>query len=75
MNSYQIEIVEPTAVGILEEMERNNLIKIRDTQTKERLQKFIEDLRSATNTPSLEEITKEVETVRKNRYERSRSKG
>ncbi len=64
MNNYQITIVEPTAVGILEEMARKNLIKLSPIDPKERFRALLSKMRSSGPTPSLDEIAKEVESVR-----------
>lgn len=68
MNNYQITIVEPTAIGLLEDMAKKNLIKLLPFEPKQRFRTLLSTLREAENPPTLEEITREVESVREERY-------
>lgn len=68
MSNYQITIVEPAAVGILEEMARKNLIRLSPVDPKESFQALISKFRDSDRTPSSEEIANEVESVRSERY-------
>ena len=64
MSIYQIKVVEPGAIKLLEDMVRRNLIKLTPLAPHARLNKFLSKMRSAGNAPGIEEITKEVESVR-----------
>jgi hypothetical protein len=68
MRSYHIEILNPKAVKLLEDLADLDLISFKKTE--DNLQNVIKRLRkkASANPPSLEEITKEVETVRAKRY-------
>lgn len=68
MESYQIDILNPKAVKLLQDLADLELISFRKTE--ENLQSVIKRLRKKAleNPPSLEEITKEVEIVRAKRY-------
>ncbi|NTS40270.1 hypothetical protein HRG84_05075 [Flavisolibacter sp. BT320] len=69
MQTYQVNILHPKAEKLLQDLADLDLISI--TQTSEDgFLKAINSLRTkaADNPPSLEDITKEVETVRANRY-------
>ena len=69
MNSMQVDILNPKAGKLLQDLADMNLISIKDTESDNFL-KVVMHLRkkAAKNPPSLEDITKEVETVRANRY-------
>jgi len=68
MNTIQVNILNPKADIILKDMEKQNLISIKRTSDKN-LRYVLNNLRSnAKTTPSLKEITKEVELVRTKRY-------
>jgi hypothetical protein len=69
MNTVQIDILNPKVNRLLKELADLNLISIRevgDDGFTKLISKFRNKAQSAP--PSLEEITKEVETVRANRY-------
>jgi hypothetical protein len=68
MRSYHIEILNPKAVKLLQDLADLDLISFKKTE--DNLQNVIKRLRkkASANPPSLEEITKEVETVRAKRY-------
>ena len=70
MNSYQIKIVEPTAVGLLEEMARKNLITLSPIEPKERFKSLLSRLRNSSSAPNSEEIINEIESVRSERLSR-----
>lgn len=76
METLTIDIINPKARKLLEGM---NLITIRQNEAIERLERFIEKIRSVPEPvpalPSYEEITKEVEMVRQQRYEQKRQQG
>jgi hypothetical protein len=68
MKSFQIDILNPKAVKLLQDLADLELISFRKTE--DNLQSVIRRLRekASVNPPSLEEITKEVEIVRAKRY-------
>lgn len=70
MDSVRIDILNPKAKKLLEDLEALELIAIR----KDENQSFEEVLgrlrKKAESAPSLEEITKEVEAVRSKRYDK-----
>jgi len=70
MKTYQIQVLEPRARKLLEELANLKLIKIEEMdEPKEQFRKLVGKIRSKSNKkPSLADITKEVETVRKKRY-------
>ena len=67
--TYQVDILNPKASKLLQDLADLNLISIKQT-TEDGFSKIINRLRAkaANNPPSLEEITKEVESVRAKRY-------
>ena len=75
MNTIQVNILNPKADIILKDMEKQNLIAIQKP-SKSSLQSVLNNLRSnAKTTPSLKEITKEVELVRAKRYAKKNKAG
>ncbi len=71
MSTYQIEIIEPKAKKLLEDLANMNLIRVRPLEPKKRFKRLLEKFRSVDDAvPTLEEITKEVESVREERYAR-----
>ncbi len=67
MNSIRVNILNPKAVRLLEDLADLKLISIQDT-SKNRFAEVLQKLRSKSkNTPSIEEIAKEVAFVRKKR--------
>lgn len=70
MESIQIDILNPKAKKLLQDLADLNLIKIK-TDKKPYFSELLAKLRSKTKEEiSLEEITSEVESVRKSRYEK-----
>ncbi|MEO5569861.1 MAG: hypothetical protein ABIT08_05910 [Bacteroidia bacterium] len=70
MESIRIDIKNKEASAIIRQLEKLNLIEIHKDNN-EKLRKLLKKLRSKAKTaPSMKEITKEVELVRKKRYER-----
>ena len=69
MTSLQIDILNPKAEKILKELADLNLIAIKKTKSDSFL-KIVDKIRkkAKSNPISLEEITKEVESVRAKRY-------
>ena len=71
MESIRIEIINPKAKRLLKNLADMELIRIKKEQVKSDFSELFNKLRSQSeNAPSLEEITKEVESVRKARYEK-----
>lgn len=70
MESLRIEIINPKTKRLLKNLADMELIKIKKETVKSDFSEILDNLRSQSeNTPSLNEITKEVESVRKTRYE------
>ncbi|WP_421828178.1 hypothetical protein [Larkinella sp.] len=74
MTTYQIDILNPKATKLLQDLADLNLIAIRQT-TEDGFMKVVNRLRAkaADNPPSLEDITKEVELVRSKRYAKKKA--
>lgn len=71
MESLRIEIINPKAKRLLKNLADMELIRISKEQVKSDFSDLLYKLRSQTeNALSLEEITEEVESVRKARYEK-----
>jgi hypothetical protein len=70
MKTYQVQILEPKATKLLQDLANLKLIKIKEIKdTEEQFFELVEKLRSKPGKkPSLKEITKEVEIVRSKRY-------
>lgn len=73
MNTLQIDIKNPKATKLLKSLEDLDLISIRKVKNEEFLN-LLKKIRAKAknNTPSLNEITKEVEIVRSSRYAKSK---
>jgi len=70
METFQIDILNPKAKKLLKDLADLNLIKIRRSN-KSDFSKLLSRFRSkSTESLSLEDITKEVEDVRKSRNEK-----
>jgi hypothetical protein len=69
MQTYQVNILNPKAAKLLQDLADLNLIAIKQTSEDSFLQ-VINKLRSqaSDNPPSLDDITNEVETIRAERY-------
>jgi hypothetical protein len=67
--TYQVDILNPKASKLLQDLAEMNLISIKQTN-EDGFMKVVNRLRAKAidNPPSLEEITKEVESVRAKRY-------
>ena len=74
MKTYQIDILNPKATKLLKELADLKLITIRETK-KEDFLDVVSNLRkkAASKTPTMEEIPKEVELARTNRYAKTKS--
>jgi phosphoribosylformylglycinamidine (FGAM) synthase PurS component len=71
METIKVDILNPKAKTILKNLADLNLIRIKSTKIKSELKDLLARLRiSQDDNPSLEEITSEVEAVRKSRYEK-----
>ena len=73
MKTYQIDLLNPKAARLLQDLAELNLISIKETK-KEKFLEIVAKLRrkAVSNVPTLEEITKEVELVRASRYVKSK---
>lgn len=72
MTTYQVNILNPKAAQLLQDLADLNLIAIKQTDSDSFMQ-IIERLRSKAEQlgpPTMEEITQEVEAVRVERYAR-----
>jgi len=70
METIQIDILDPKAKKLLKDLADLNLIKIRPSK-KTDLSDLLKKFRSKSSDEiSLEDITREVEDVRKSRYEK-----
>ena len=70
METIRIDILNPKAKNLLKDLADLNLIKIKEGK-KSDFSDLLKKLRSKSKEElSLEEITKEVENVRKSRYEK-----
>jgi len=71
METIKVDILNPKAKTILKNLADLNLIRIKSTKIKSELKDLLARLRiSQVNIPSLDEITSEVDIVRKSRYEK-----
>ncbi len=68
METLTIDIVDPKAKRIIENLQDLNLISIQDNDTVKSFQILLNRLRTKKKGISLREITKEVESVRSKRY-------
>ena len=70
METFRIDILNPKAKNLLKNLAELNLIKIKK-EKKSDFSNLLKKLRSKSKEElSLDEITKEVENVRKSRYEK-----
>ena len=67
MTTLQIDIIEPKAEKLLEDLAAMNLISIQSNK-QERLKSLLSKLRVHSDDITMEEITEEVEIVRAERY-------
>jgi hypothetical protein len=69
MKTYQIDILNPKAARLLQDLADLKLISIKETK-KQEFMKIVSKFRkkASSDVPTLEEITKEVENVRSERY-------
>ena len=73
MKTYQVDLLNPKAARLLQDLADLNLISIKETKKQDFLD-IVRKLRkkASSNAPSLEEITKDVEKVRADRYAKKR---
>ncbi|MGD9993057.1 MAG: hypothetical protein AB7S69_07140 [Salinivirgaceae bacterium] len=70
METIRIEILNPKAKNILKGLADLNLISIKKEKCQSDFMDLLTNLRrNSNNAPALDEITAEVEAVRKKRYE------
>jgi hypothetical protein len=73
METLRIDILNPKAKSLLKDLADLDLIRIKKEKVKSEFQDLLAKLRSqSADVPSLEEITTEVEAVRKARYEKKK---
>jgi hypothetical protein len=71
METIRIDILNPKAKSILKNLADLDLIRIKKDKVKSEFKELLEKFRIDSNeSPSLDEITAEVEFVRKARYEK-----
>jgi len=71
METLRIDILNPKAKSILKDLADLNLIKINKESKKSDFSELLKKIRSKSKDEiTLEEITEEVEQVRKSRYEK-----
>ena len=71
MESLRIEILNPKAKSLIKSLVDMDLIRIKKEKRKSEFTELLNKLRKRFDkAPNLEEITKEVESVRKFRYEK-----
>lgn len=71
METIRIDIINPKAKKLLKDLADLNLIKINKEKNKSDLSILLKKIREKSKDEiSLDEITKEVEQVRKSRYEK-----
>ncbi len=71
METIRIDILNPKAKSLLQNLADLNLIRIQQDKSKTEFLELLNELRMKSDkAPSLDEVTKEVEAVRKSRYEK-----
>ncbi len=71
METIKIDILNPKAKSLLQDLADLKLIRIQKDKVRSEFQELLDKLRmKSAEAPSLDEITKEVEVVRKSRYEK-----
>ena len=71
METIKIDILNPKAKALLKDLANLELIRIRKEKTNTDFTDLLKKFRSKSDSaPGLEEITQEVEAVRKARYEK-----
>jgi len=65
MDTYQIEIIDPKAKKLLDDLANMNLITVQPLEPKKLFKKLLDKMRSAGgDAPTLGDISNEVEAVR-----------
>ena len=71
METLRIDIINPKAKSLLKDLADLDLIRIKTNKIKSEFVELLDKLRiNSEDSPSLDEITSEVEAVRKSRYEK-----
>ena len=71
METFKIDILNPKVKGLLKDLEDLDLIRIRKETSTEDFSQIVKKMRGRSKeVPSLDEITAEVEAVRRARYEK-----
>jgi hypothetical protein len=71
METIRVDILNPKAKSFLKDLADLKLIRIKKVKVKSEFKELLEKLRiKADDAPALDEITAEVEAVRKARYEK-----
>ena len=71
METIRIDILNPKARSLLNNLADLDLIRIKKEKVKSEFKELLDRLRiNSDESPSLDEITAEVEAVRKSRYEK-----
>jgi len=71
METIRVDILNPKAKSLLKDLADLDLIRIKKDKVKSEFKELLDNLRiNSDNAPSLDEITAEVESVRKARYEK-----
>ncbi len=74
METIKIDILNPKVKSLLQDLADLKLIRIQKEKVRTEFQELLDKLRmKSSEAPSLDEITKEVETVRKARYEKQKN--
>jgi len=73
METLRIEILNPKAKSLLKDLADLDLIRIKKDNIKSEFEELLNKLRyDSENVPSFDEITQEVEEVRKAKYEKKK---
>ncbi len=71
METIRIDILNPKAKSLLKDLADLDLIRIKKEKVKPEFKELLDKFRiDSDETPSMDEITAEVESVRKTRYEK-----
>ncbi len=71
METIRVEILNPKAKSLLKDLAALNLIRIDKVNVKSDFKEMLDKMRIYSDeAPSIEEIAKEVELARQNRYEK-----
>ncbi len=71
METIRVDILNPKAKSLLKDLADLDLIRIKKDKVQSEFKELLDNLRTnSDDAPSLDEITAEVESVRKARYEK-----